>query len=135
MRKPKSTVEGDIDPRLVTRYSDLLAIPLHFLYCQIYGHLEWPELWSTETVHLIPKVPAPENLSQLRNLSCTPLFSKALESFILEDLKGKVSLSRNQFGGIKGTGVTHFLVETWNEILSALEDPRAAASLLSLIHI
>ena len=28
MRKPKSQVEGDLPPRLVTEYADILAIPL-----------------------------------------------------------------------------------------------------------
>ena len=55
MRKPKSTVRGDIDPRLVTKYADILAIPLHHLYQQIFTMLEWPGLWKTETVTLIPK--------------------------------------------------------------------------------
>ena len=128
MKKPRSMVEGDIDPRLVGAFSDILAIPLHFIYQQVYDQLVWPSLWSTETVTLIPKVPAPDSLAQLRNLSCTPLFSKCLESFVLEGLKEKVKLGRSQFGGIKRTGVNHLLIETWNEIMQALED-------LSLIHI
>ena len=127
MKKPRSMVEGDIDPRLVGAFADILAIPLHYIYQQVYSQLEWPTLWTTETVTLIPKVPTPDSLAQLRNLSCTPLFSKCLESFVLENLKKQVQLGRNQFGGIKGTGVNHFLIETWDEIMNALEDPNAAA--------
>ena len=85
-RKPKSRVKGDIDRRLVAKYTDLLAAPLHLIYTQVYDTLVWPELWSSETVHLIPKNSAPDGLKQLRNLSCTPLFSKVLESFILNSL-------------------------------------------------
>ena len=132
MKKPKSTVHGDIDPRLVTAHADLLAIPLHIIFVQVYTQLEWPLLWSTETVTLIPKVAVPGSLSQLRNLSCTPLFSKCLESFILDELKKNVVLGRAQFGGIKGTSVNHFLIETWNEVMECLEDPSAAASLMSI---
>ena len=123
---------GDIDPRLATKYADLLAIPLHYLYSQIHNQLHWPTLWKTETVTLIPKNSAPEGLAQLRNLSCTPLFSKLLESFILGTLKQKVKLTRNQFGGIKGVGVNHFLAETWDQVLSSLEDCNAAVSLMSI---
>ena len=132
MKKPRSTVAGDIDARLVTAFADILAIPLSFIYRQVHESLEWPIMWASETVTLIPKVSTPSSLAQLRNLSCTPLFSKCLESFVLERLKQKVTLNRNQFGGIKGTGVDHFLVETWHEIMKALEDPSAAASLMSI---
>ena len=51
---------------------------------------------------------------------------------MLDQLKKDVKLNQNQFGGIKGTGVDHFLIETWNEVLTALEDPNAAASLMSI---
>ena len=74
-KKPKSRVIGDIDRRLVAKFHDLLAIPLHTIFTQVYETLEWPALWSTETVHLIPKNGAPDGLKQLHNLSCTPLFS------------------------------------------------------------
>ena len=131
-KKPKSTVQGDIERRLVTRYSDILAIPLHLIYSQVYSTLQWPALWASETVHLIPKTSAPDCLKQLRNLSCTPLFSKVLESFILSSLKEDVKLSPNQFGGQKGCGVDHFLVESWNSILSSLEDNRASVHLMSI---
>ena len=131
-KKPKSQVKGDIDRRLVSKYSDILAIPLHVIYTQVYQTLQWPELWASETVTLIPKNKSPDGLKQLRNLSCTPLFSKVLESFILKALKEKVRLSNNQFGGIKGSGVDHFLVETWDEILQPLEDHRAAVQLMSI---
>ena len=132
MKKPRSIVAGDIDPRLVGKFADIIAIPLHYIFNQVHTQLEWPKLWSTETVTMIPKVSSPSSLSQLRNISCTPLFSKCLESFILDRFKETIKLSRNQFGGIRGTGVSHFLVETWNEILTALEDPNAAISLMSI---
>ena len=71
-------------------------------------------------------------MSQLRNLSCTPLFSKLLESFILEDLKRETKLSGDQYGGIKGVGADHFLIGTWQAILEPLEDQRAASTVLSI---
>ena len=73
-RKPKSTVKGDINPKLVTEFCDLLAIPLHYIFNQTLHALSWPELWKSETVHAIPKNAAPSDVSEPRNLSCTPLF-------------------------------------------------------------
>ena len=102
MKKPKSQVRCDIPPELATQYADLLAIPLHHIFSKVYTDLEWPDLWKRETVTVIPKNSAPSSLSELRNLSCTPLFSKLLEGFLLEDLKAQTSLSEDQYGGYKG---------------------------------
>ena len=71
-------------------------------------------------------------MTELRNLSCTPLFSKVLESFVLQKLKNEVSLSGRQFGGIKGCSTDHFLLETWDAVITALEDGSSAANLLSV---
>ena len=116
----------------MTKYSDLLAIPLQIIYSQVYSTLEWPKLWSNETVHLIQKNTSPDSLKQLRNLSCTPLFSKVLESFILTSLKSSTKLSPRQFGGQKGSGVNHFLVEAWNIILTSPEDSRASVQAMAI---
>ena len=131
-KKPKSRVRGDIFRQLVAPLADVLAIPLHIIFQKAYQEGIWPEVWRTETVTVIPKTSRPTGLNQLRNLSCTPLFSKVLESFVLERLKTEVSLSSTQFGGIKGSGVDHFLIETWDEILRGLEDSRAGVTLASI---
>ena len=83
-KKPKSQVPGDINPILVDKFHDLLAIPLAHIINQSLGSRSWPALWKSETVHVIPKNSAPTGLSELRNLSCMPLFSKLMESFVLD---------------------------------------------------
>ena len=87
MRRPKSQVECDLPPRLVTEYADILAIPLKHIFDLIAETLEWPDTLKDELVTLFPKVPIPSLMSELRNLSCTPFCSKVLESFILERLR------------------------------------------------
>ena len=94
--------------------------------------LAWPESWKMETVHIIPKNNSPSNMGELRNLSCTPLFSKILESFILTKLKDEVKLSKKQYGGVKGSGTNHFLLETWDKILTSIDEPDCAANLVSI---
>ena len=131
-KKPKSQVPGDINPILVEKYYDLLALPLANIINQSLGSLSWPSLWKSETVHVIPKNAAPASLAELRNLLCTPLFSKLMESFVLEKLKGEVSLSINQYGGIKGCSTVHFLADTWNKIMGCLDDGNTAANLVSI---
>ena len=85
-----------------------------------------------ETVSVIPKNPAPANLAELRNLSCTPLFSKVLESFIFDRLKDKIKLSNKQYGGVKGVSTEHFLIDSWNTILTAIEEKDTAANHISV---
>ena len=115
-------VDGDIFRQLVTKYADVLAIPLHYVHVRAFSRGEWPQLWKEETVVVILKCNKPSSLTELCNLSCTPLFSKVMESFVLKRLKSEVNLSNNQFWGIKGSSVTNFLIETWDNIMSSLED-------------
>ena len=132
IRKPKTQVKGDICSELVTPLADVLAIPLAIIYGEVYRTNQWPDSWKNETVYLIPKKTSPMKLAELRNISCTPLFSKVLETFLLDKLKEETSLSNNQYGGTKGCGPNHFLIDAWNDILTNLEDPRAAVNLLSV---
>ena len=131
-KKPKSQVPGDINPKLVAKFPDLLAIPLFHVFKKSFATSTWPKLWKSETVTVIPKCSRPKEMNHLRNLSCTPLFSKVMESFLLKELKSKISLNCSQFGGQKGISIDHFLIETWDRILRALEDGRAAATLASI---
>ena len=81
---------------------------------------------------VIPKVRLPSNIGQLRNISCTKLISKFYESFVLGWLGKQVSVKPNQFGGVKGCGVNHLLVEIWQQILYNSEDCRAATLLTAI---
>ena len=132
IKKTNSQVPGDINRRLVTKYADLIATPLWIVFEKAFRTSEWPLLWKTETVTVIPKGGNPTELSQLRNLSCTPLFSKVMETFIQDRLKTEVTLNYSQFGGMRGSSVDHFLIESWDRILRGLEDNRAAVTLSSI---
>ena len=131
-KKPKTQVFGDLNPALVNKFYDFLAIPLHYLFNKILNTLEWPDLWKMETVYVIPKNSAPASLGELRNLSCTPLVSKVLESFVLSRLQSEIKLSSKQYGGIKNCSTDHFLVDTWDRIITILENNNAAANLVSI---
>ena len=132
MKKPKSQVDGDIDRRLVSKFAHLLALPLSKIFAAVFRHMEWPEQWKTETVRLLPKTKSPNSLAQLRNISCTPFYSKLLETFLLDNLREKITLSSRQYGGKKGQGTDHMLIEIWDEIHKSLEDPEAAVNLMAI---
>ena len=84
---------------------------------------------------MIPKKNNPESLSDLRNISCTMLVSKMYESFVLDWLKAEVNLRTNQYGGVRGAGTDHILVEMWQHILTDLEDYRAGSVVTSVNYL
>ena len=65
-------------------------------------------------------------MNDLRNISCTPLISKVLESYVLGWCSNQVRLRSNQYGGVKGCGAPHLLIDLWQRIADDLEDYRAA---------
>ena len=132
MRKPKSMVPGDIYPQLVTTFSDFFAIPLTNIYNEILRSYVWPTSWKKEFVTVIPKKTSPQDLGDLRNISCTLLASNVFESLVLDDLKLEVKLRRNQYGGVRGLGTDSLLVQLWQEVLQNLEDYRAGTIITSI---
>ena len=51
---------------------------------------------------------------------------------MLRESRKFVKLSANQYGGKKGVGTAHFLINTWDEITSCLEDNRAGVVLTAV---
>ena len=131
-RKPKSMVKGDIFPKLMTDFADFFALPLTDIYNEIIRRNCWPVCWKQEFVTAIPKNTHPGGIGDLRNISCTMLASKIFESYVLGWLKAQVRLKSNQFGGIKGVGTDHLLVQLWQSMLENLEDYRAGTIIASI---
>ena len=123
-RKPKSMVAGDVFPDLMTRFCDFFAMPLTDLFNEIASSGIWPSIWKTEYVTVIPMKSCPETFGDLRNISCTMLVSKIMESY--------VALKFNQYGGTRGCSGGHMIIKVWQKILSNLEDRRAATVLTSI---
>ena len=131
-KKPKSMVKHDIFPVLVNEAAPYLAGPLCHVYNTMISTSTWPMKWKEEFVTPIPKKSVPESLNDLRNISCTALFSKVFESFVLGWLTEQVGMRQNQMGGMRGAGTEHYLVQLWQLVLESLEDPRAASLLTSI---
>ena len=84
MNKPKSYISIDPLPQYVTTFADILAVPLSVIINEVRAGAGWPSIWSLEEVSIIPKKQMPENFDQCRNISCTSLFSKLCESFMVD---------------------------------------------------
>ena len=131
-KKPASMVEGDIFPKLINRCSESLAWPLSAIYNQITLTYVWPLHWKREYVTIIPKKTIPSDFSDLRNISCTLLFSKIFEKQVLKCLKEEVELKQNQYGGVQGCSTTHMIIDILQEICENSEDYRSATVLCAI---
>ena len=132
IKKPSSTVYGDVIPLTINFVTDEIATFLTPLFNKSFAEGTWPEAWRRETQTVIPKCANPTSFDELRNLSCTNLFSKLMEVFLLERLQSEVSTRSNQYGGTKGSGTNHFLIHTYHQIMSALEDNKNTVSIISI---
>ena len=132
IKKPKSMVKHDIFPALVGPGAEHLAQPVTFIYNSMLDNSSWPLRWKEEFVTPIPKKAVPASVDDLPNISCTALFSKVFESFVLGWLTEQVGLRANQMGGMHGAGAEHYLALLWQRMLEGLEDPRAASILTSI---
>ena len=132
LKKPKSSVTIDPLSRFVNAHAALFAPTLTHIINGVRNGQEWPSIWSQEEVSIIPKGQNVTDYSGCRNISCTSIFSKLCETFLLEDLTAEVTLTGPQFGGIKGSGPPQLLAELMTSSLEQLDDNRAAVTTVSL---
>ena len=128
-KKPSSTVEGDIMPRLVKAHYSDLALPVSIIFNAVFREGTWPSKWKTEITIVIPKCGSPSSLSECRNISCTPFLSKVLESILLEDLRREIPPDDLQYGGLKACSINHLLVDLFDKVLGSLDEGNHAAVL------
>ena len=56
IKKPRTKIQGDIFPSLVTEFADILALPLTDIYNKITETFVWPDVWKVEIITVIPKL-------------------------------------------------------------------------------
>ena len=125
-------LDGDVRPCVVNENANIIAIAACKIINQSLTTKSWPAQWLRETQTVIPKDASPDSFDQLRNLSCTNLLSKLLESYVLNKMKEEVELHQNQYGGIKKSGSNHFLAHIWHRIMTGISGGLNAVSLISV---
>ena len=130
--KPNSMVQGDLFPCLVSPCAGSLAVPLADIYNCILDGDCWPTAWKREYVSTIPKKKLPSDFADLRNISCTLLFSKVFEGFVLQYAMEELNLKHNQYGGVKGCSTSHMLIEIMQQICTNAEDYRSATVITAI---
>ena len=115
-KKPKSGVPGDLPRTLVQEFSPELSAPLSKIYNRIADTGEWPSPWKLEHGIPLQKINNPENEDDLRVISLTSFYSKVYEKFVMEWLLDHIGhlIDWHQYGGQKGNGVAHYLIDFIN---------------------
>ena len=132
IKKPRSQVAIDVPASLITGIEEAIAAPLAMAFNAAISTGYWPSKWREEEVFLIPKTENPTSFDQLRNISGTSIFSKLLETFMLDRLNAEVVLKGTQYGGRKGVGTSHVLAGLHTSIAEGLDAPNSASCVLAI---
>lgn len=131
-KKATSTVEDNPMPHLVQQFPECFAASVVMIFSEVNKTSRWPLKWKREHLTIIPKVPNPADLSEYRNISCTPYPSKVLKNVLLEKLRQELAPDSSQYGGIKGCGAKHMVVDIWDKVLEAMDKGDKVACLLGV---
>ena len=131
-KKTKSAVPGDPMPHLIQGFPAVFAPAVAEIFNEVNVTATWPAAWKREYLTIIPKSPRQSCLSECRNISCTAYLSKVLEGVLLEKLRQELQPDPDQFGGEKGCGAEHMMVEIWDKILRVMDEGDQAACLLGI---
>ena len=127
--KPKSQVEGDLPPRLVTGYADIFAIPLK--------HIFKPDHWDSRVArHMegwIGNLNSKSTKTIIGGWTNAPHSSrKSKRASSSKGFGGEIILLKEQFGGVKGTSATNFTISVLQEVMEAMETPNTVLNLMSV---
>ena len=133
-KKPRSSVPGDLPRRVVQEFAPELAAPASKIFRNITQTGHWPESWKVEYGTPLQKTTDPISEDDLRIISLTPYLSKVYEQFVMGWLLEYVSnkLDWGQYGGKKGSSISHYLIDFVNFILynQDLKIPQAVLAVL-----
>ena len=124
----RSIIPGDLPSPIIKEFIVELAKPYSDLFNTILQTASWPQQFKVEHVTPIPKIPQPQSEDDLRPISLTAFPSKVLEQFIvgwLLDVFGH-KLDFRQYGGFRGSSISHYLMEFLTFILHQQENGSTA---------
>ena len=96
MKKTKSTLPIDIPEKFRQECAPHLVAPLSNIINDSLSHSIYPSLWKHEWVTLASKLTNPQEITDLRKISCTRDYSKLFEGFlkdwIMEDVCDNIDI-------------------------------------------
>ena len=140
IRKPNSSVPGDVPRRLISEYPFQWAEPATRIFNEIIKSSEWPIHWKQEHMITIHKTDDPrlvKDEDDVRSISKTSFLSKTFENILGDWLLPIVDpyLDPGQCGGLKNTSVNHYLVKLLNFIHTAVDQPTPTAVVLAALDL
>ena len=123
LRENMAVPVGQLPVRLLKEFSVELAVPLAHIFNNSLKQGIVPSVWKKATITPVAKKPIATSPGDLRPLSLTPTFSKVMEQFIvpliLDDIKSSIDV--RQYGNMRGSSTSHYLVRLMHDLLSQLD--------------
>ena len=120
----KATRKNDIPAKILKQFARQISKPLTVIINNCIMQGVWPEVFKVEIVTPVKKVPNPQNIDDLRNISGLLNLNKVMEKIIcqlmVEDLKA--SMDPSQFANAKGLSTQHYLIKMIDRILTATDN-------------
>ena len=120
----KSTRKNDIPAKVLKRIAPVITKPLTLIINNCLQQGVWPDIFKLEMVTPIPKVPAPKDIDDLRNISGLMNLNKVMEKIIcpliFEDMKS--TFDPAQYANQAGISTQHYLIRMVDRILKATDN-------------
>ena len=132
--KRSSICPLDIPVPLIKAFSDYLSKPLSTLFNEITESGQFPQYWKQGFITPIKKKNGKPGFDGIRPITLTSIFSKLYESFLADWLKMKVLplIDLRQFGNLKSTSTSHYLIHLVDTMGKLLEKPNTWLNLISI---
>ena len=119
----KATGPDNVPSRISKTFAHVLAEPVTIIFNASLSSSVVPKIWKESNIIPIPKRQQPSNEGDTRPISLTSCLSKVLEDFVfswlIDNVKGKID--RYQFGCLKGSSTTYYLLDMIPSWLSHLD--------------
>ena len=124
----------DIPIKIIKEFSFELAEPLTKIFNASLQEGVFPAVWKTASIIPVPKVKNPASANELRPIALTKILGRVFESFLSEWLKDDFTpvLDNKQYGNVKGTSTTHYLVDMLYNVISGIDKPSKYATLVAV---
>ena len=119
----RATTPCDLPIKIYKEFALELATPLTSIINASLSQSSVPADWKTSYVTPLPKTPSPQSFNDLRPVAITPIPSLICEDFVFDWSYSKIikHIDPQQFGNIKATSTTHYLVNFLEFIHSNLD--------------
>eukprot|EP00057_Strongylocentrotus_purpuratus_P023760 XP_011678234.1 PREDICTED: uncharacterized protein LOC105444976 [Strongylocentrotus purpuratus] len=91
----------------------------------------FPDIWKHASISAIPKTNPVTSYDQLRPISITPTLARIFEGFLADWIMSSIRpfVDHRQFGNLRGSSVTHYLVSLLDTIHRGLDKGGTLANL------